>query len=84
MILILSIDSFVYFGTDDLYLNSLAQFVKPNGLIAIAGAGLKDENRSDGPGSFAAVVGAGDVLPAFGAVLATPLVERDSHGAVGR
>jgi ubiquinone/menaquinone biosynthesis C-methylase UbiE len=38
-----SIDSFVYYGTDDLYLNCLARFVKPNGLIAIAGAGLKQE-----------------------------------------
>lgn len=39
----LSIDSFPYFGTDDLYLNYLARFVKPGGVIAIAGAGLSRE-----------------------------------------
>ncbi len=40
---IVSIDSFVYYGTDDLYLNYIAQFVKPGGLLAIAGAGLMKE-----------------------------------------
>lgn len=40
---IISIDSFVYYGTDDLYLGSLARFVKPAGLIGIAGAGLMQE-----------------------------------------
>jgi ubiquinone/menaquinone biosynthesis C-methylase UbiE len=40
---VVSIDSFVYYGTDDLYLNYLARFVKPDGLIAIAGAGLMRE-----------------------------------------
>ena len=40
---IISIDSFVYYGTDDLYLNYLARFVKPGGLIGIAGAGLVRE-----------------------------------------
>jgi cyclopropane fatty-acyl-phospholipid synthase-like methyltransferase len=40
---IVSIDSFVYYGTDDLYLNYLAQFVKPEGLLGIAGAGLVQE-----------------------------------------
>ena len=35
---IVSIDSFVYYGTDDLYLNSLARFVKPGGWVGIAGA----------------------------------------------
>ena len=40
---IVCIDAFVYFGTDDLYLNYLAQFVKPGGPIAIAGAGLMKE-----------------------------------------
>jgi SAM-dependent methyltransferase len=37
---IVSIDSFVYYGTDDLYLNYLARFVKPGGQVGIAGAGL--------------------------------------------
>ena len=40
---IVSIDAFPYFGTDDLYLGYLARFVKPDGLIAIAGAGLVQE-----------------------------------------
>jgi SAM-dependent methyltransferase len=40
---IVSIDSFVYYGTDDLYLNYLARFVKPGGQVGIAGAGLVRE-----------------------------------------
>jgi ubiquinone/menaquinone biosynthesis C-methylase UbiE len=40
---ILSIDAFPYFGTDDHYLNYLARFVKPNGIIAIAGSGFLQE-----------------------------------------
>jgi cyclopropane fatty-acyl-phospholipid synthase-like methyltransferase len=40
---IVSIDSFPYYGTDDLYLNYLARFVKPGGQIGIAGAGLVQE-----------------------------------------
>ncbi|MEV0224398.1 methyltransferase domain-containing protein [Streptomyces sp. NPDC050704] len=44
---VISIDSFPYYGTDDLYLNYLARFVKPEGLIGIAGAGLVQE--IDGP-----------------------------------
>ncbi len=37
---VVCIDSFVYFGTDDLYLNALARFVRPGGPVGIAGAGL--------------------------------------------
>src|SRR5437773_1512497 len=33
---IVSLDSFVYYGTDDLYLNFLARFLKPGGLLGIA------------------------------------------------
>ncbi len=40
---ILSIDSFFYYGTDDLYLNYLARLLKPGGIIGIAGAGLLQE-----------------------------------------
>lgn len=40
---IVCIDSFPYFGTDELYLNYLAHFVKPGGQIGIAGAGLVKE-----------------------------------------
>ncbi|MET7772981.1 class I SAM-dependent methyltransferase [Nocardia sp. NPDC005366] len=44
---VISIDSFVYYGTDDLYANYLASFVRPGGPVAIAGAGLT--NEIDGP-----------------------------------
>jgi SAM-dependent methyltransferase len=44
---IVCIDSFYYYGTDDLYLNYLARFVKTGGQIGIAGAGLMQE--IDGP-----------------------------------
>jgi len=40
---IVCIDSFNYYGTDDLYLNYLARFVVPGGPIGIAGAGLTQE-----------------------------------------
>ncbi|MEJ7828196.1 MAG: class I SAM-dependent methyltransferase [Segetibacter sp.] len=40
---IISIDSFFYYGTDDLYLNTIARFLKPGGQIAIAGAGFMQE-----------------------------------------
>ncbi len=40
---IISIDSFFYFGTDDLYLSSLIRHLKPGGKIGIAGAGLMQE-----------------------------------------
>ena len=45
---IVSIDSFFYYGTDDLYLNYLARFVKPGGPIGIAGAGLMQRDRRRG------------------------------------
>jgi SAM-dependent methyltransferase len=40
---VVCIDAFPYYGTDDLYLNYLARFVKPGGRIGIAGAGLMRE-----------------------------------------
>jgi SAM-dependent methyltransferase len=46
---ILCIDSFSYFGTDDLYLNYLAQFVKRGGRVGIAGAGLMREVEAAPP-----------------------------------
>jgi cyclopropane fatty-acyl-phospholipid synthase-like methyltransferase len=46
---IISIDSFFYYGTDDLYLNSLARFLKSGGQIGIAGAGLMQEIQSTVP-----------------------------------
>ena len=47
---VVSIDSFVYYGTDDLYLNYLARFLKPGGLLGIAGAGLMREFEGSVPG----------------------------------
>lgn len=40
---IVCVDAFSYFGTDDLYLNYLANFVRTGGQIGIAGAGLVSE-----------------------------------------
>ena len=40
---IVCIDSFPYFATDDLYLAYLARFVKPDGLLALAGACMLQE-----------------------------------------
>jgi cyclopropane fatty-acyl-phospholipid synthase-like methyltransferase len=40
---IICVDAFSYFGTDDLYLNYLAHFVKAGGQIGIAGVGLTQE-----------------------------------------
>jgi SAM-dependent methyltransferase len=40
---VVSIDAFVYFGTDDLYLTDLARLIKPGGILGIAGAGLSRE-----------------------------------------
>jgi len=40
---VVSIDSFMYYGTDDLYLSYLARFVKPGALVGIALAGLMQE-----------------------------------------
>ena len=44
------IDSFFYYGTDELYLNYLARFVKPGGPVGIAGAGLVQEIEGPLPG----------------------------------
>jgi SAM-dependent methyltransferase len=40
---VLCIDSFMYYGTDDLYLNYLARFIKPGGQLGIAQAGFMSE-----------------------------------------
>jgi SAM-dependent methyltransferase len=40
---VVCVDSFMYYGTDDLYLNALARFVQPNGRLGMAGAGLMRE-----------------------------------------
>ncbi len=40
---VVCIDSYVYYGTDDLFLNYLARLVKPGGVVGVAGAGLMQE-----------------------------------------
>jgi cyclopropane fatty-acyl-phospholipid synthase-like methyltransferase len=46
---VVCIDSFPYYGTDDLYLGYLARLVKPRGAIGIAGAGWMREMDGDVP-----------------------------------
>jgi SAM-dependent methyltransferase len=46
---IVSIDSFFYYGTDDLYLSYLARFLKPGAQLGIAGAGVMREIDGDVP-----------------------------------
>lgn len=40
---VIAIDSFQYFGTDDLFLPYIVQFLKPAGTLAFASAGLVDD-----------------------------------------
>jgi cyclopropane fatty-acyl-phospholipid synthase-like methyltransferase len=47
---VVSIASFVYYGTDDLYLRYLARFVRPGGVVGIAGEGLMQEFGEQVPG----------------------------------
>jgi cyclopropane fatty-acyl-phospholipid synthase-like methyltransferase len=51
---IISIDSFPYYGTDEHYLNYLARFVKPGGVIGIAGVGLMREFEEQVPNALKA------------------------------
>ncbi|MEZ6095587.1 MAG: methyltransferase domain-containing protein [Pirellulaceae bacterium] len=46
---VIGIDSFHYFGTDFFYLPYLAQFLKPNGMLGIAAAGLVHEIETAAP-----------------------------------
>lgn len=46
---VVSIDSFPYYGTDDCYLNYIARFLKPGGMLGIAGAGLMQEITDEVP-----------------------------------
>jgi cyclopropane fatty-acyl-phospholipid synthase-like methyltransferase len=46
---IVCIDSFPYYGTDDLYLGYLARFLEPGGQLGIAGAGLTREVAGQPP-----------------------------------
>ena len=46
---IVSIDSYIYYGTDDMYLNYLARFVKPGGPVGIAQVGLTGDMSGEIP-----------------------------------
>lgn len=46
---VVSIDSYIYYGTDDMYLNYLARFVKPGGPVGIAQVGLMGEMDGEVP-----------------------------------
>ena len=77
---IVSIDSFPYYGTDDHYLNYLARFVKPGGVIATAGAGLIREIEGPLPDHLQGVVariGSGAAWP-FGGFAYSLTIARDS------
>jgi SAM-dependent methyltransferase len=50
---ILCIDTFPYFGTDDLYMSYLARFLKPGCHVGIAGAGLTHEIEGQIPDHLA-------------------------------
>ena len=69
---VVSIDAFVYFGTDDLYLTDLARLVKPGGPGDRRG---RTEPRDRRPGTRAPtrLVGARPLVPALGRVVAAPL-----------
>lgn len=46
---IISIDAYIYFGTDDLYLNYIQKFLAPKGKIGIVVPGLMKEFEGDVP-----------------------------------
>jgi SAM-dependent methyltransferase len=50
---VVSIDAYHYFGTDDLYLATLAAFVKPGGQLGIAVPGLAEEPGDAPPEALA-------------------------------
>jgi SAM-dependent methyltransferase len=50
---IVCIDTFPYYGTDDLYLAYLARYVKPGGVVGIAGAGYMKEFEAPVPAHLA-------------------------------
>lgn len=47
---VVSFDAYQYFGTDDLYLDYLARFVRPGGFLGIVVVGLMQEMTSGPPG----------------------------------
>ena len=62
-----------YYGTDDLYLSSLARFVKPGGPVGIAGAGLVRELEGIVPAHLRAWWTPDLCVPALGRLVAEAL-----------
>lgn len=46
---IVAVDSYMYYGTDDLYLHSLCRFVKPGGQVGVAMSGLTSDTGHEIP-----------------------------------
>ena len=69
----LSIDSFAYYGTDDLYLNYLLRFLKPGGSLGIAGAGLHAGDRRLSARTSRPLVDAGFMVSSFRQLVAASL-----------
>ena len=83
---IIAVDCYSYFGTDDLYLNYLVQFVKPGGPIGIAGAGLVEEIAAAGAGASSRTFWTQDFwATAFGRLVAATLgANRPGRNRSGR
>jgi cyclopropane fatty-acyl-phospholipid synthase-like methyltransferase len=80
---IICIDAFPYCGgTDDLYLAYLARFVKPGGLVGIAGAGvtLGHRGRRCSRAPSCVVDARSGVVPPFRDVVAAALGAKRHHG----
>jgi ubiquinone/menaquinone biosynthesis C-methylase UbiE len=56
---IISLDSYQYYGTDELYLSYFIKFLKPGGQIGIVVPGLKKEITGDPPEHFMSVQATG-------------------------
>lgn len=50
---IVSVDAFHYFGTDDLYLQNVSNLLKPDGVLAVAVPGVREELEVLPPGHLA-------------------------------
>ena len=70
---IVCIDSFPYYGTDDLYLNYLARFLKPGGSVGIAGRRADAGNRRADSASSSRVVDPGSLVSPFGCLVSPAL-----------
>jgi len=77
---IVSLDSFYYYGTDDLYLNYLARFVKPGGAIGIAGGWPHSRDRQPYSETSSRLVDERSLVPALCTLVAPPLGAHQHYG----